>query len=346
MKGRDLPSYITRRARDGVLLFRKRFGQKIVEIRLQTQFTHGEAVPFALHQERERLLNTPTPVPEDRTMANVIARYQVGPKFTGLKRRTQDDYTKRLKFFTGKLGHIEPRSIQRHHVITWLDQWAEDSPHEANYRLRVLRILFERAIDYGLLKPSENPAKGVAEIKYDKKQRSPWPQHLVEAARDTAMGRTLLLFEMLLGTGQRIGDVLEMRWSDFDGEAISVKQNKTKTELWVPATGELLTQLAKAPRNSVFILTAGLNFRQLSYRMAAKDIRDLRAKIGADAYDIHSLRYTATEELARVGLDDDKIMAITGHKTAKMVQLYAGKARQKSRAKAANDAREQNKNRS
>jgi hypothetical protein len=27
--------------------------------------------------------------------------------------------------------------------------------------------------------------------------------------------------------------------------------------------------------------------------------------------DIHSLRYTATEELARVGLDDDKIMAIT-----------------------------------
>jgi hypothetical protein len=37
---------------------------------------------------------------------------------------------------------------------------------------------------------------------------------------------------------------------------------------------------------------------------------------------------------------------ITGHKTAKMVQLYAGKARQKSRAKAANDAREQNKNRS
>ncbi|MBB5720979.1 hypothetical protein FHS72_000583 [Loktanella ponticola] len=55
---------------------------------------------------------------------------------------------------------------------------------------------------------------------------------------------------------------------------------------------------------------------------------------------------TATAELARVGLDDPSIMAITGHKTVKMVQLYAGGERQKARARSANKAREQNKNRS
>ena len=78
---------------------------------------------------------------------------------------------------------------------------------------------------------------------------------------------------------------------------------------------------------------------------SAKDIMDMRTKIGAEQFDIHSLRYTATAELARVGLDDAAIMSITGHKTAKMVQLYAGEERQKSRAKAANKAREQNKSR-
>ena len=64
MKGRDLPSYIHRRKRDGKLFFRKRYGAKIVEIPLQTQFPAGDTVPFALHQERERMLNAPMPVAE------------------------------------------------------------------------------------------------------------------------------------------------------------------------------------------------------------------------------------------------------------------------------------------
>ena len=34
MKGRDLPSYIHRRKRDGLLLFRKRIGGRIFEAKL------------------------------------------------------------------------------------------------------------------------------------------------------------------------------------------------------------------------------------------------------------------------------------------------------------------------
>lgn len=346
MKGRDLPSYIHRRKRDGKLLFRKRYGEKIFEVVLQCQFSEGETVPFPLHQERERLLNAPTPVPEGRTVHNVIERYRSTTKFVRLADRTKADYLKRLAFLDVKVGHLAPRTIKRHHVITWLDQWSDKSgPHEANYRLRVFRIVLERAIDFGLLEPGQNPAKGVSEIAYEKITRTAWPQEMVDAARVATTGRALLLFEMLLGTGQRIGDVLKMRWDDFDGEAIRVTQGKTKAKLWIPATLELLAQLATAEKPSVFILTAGTNHRQLSYRMAAKDIMDMRTKIGAEQFDIHSLRYTATAELARVGLDDAAIMSITGHKTAKMVQLYAGEERQKSRAKAANKAREQNKSR-
>ncbi len=62
--------------------------------------------------------------------------------------------------------------------------------------------------------------------------------------------------------------------------------------------------------------------------------------VGAEAYDIHSLRYTATAERARVGLGDDQIMAVSDHKTHRMVQLYAGSERQKARAWAALIARE------
>lgn len=340
MKGRELPSYVHRRKRDGKLLFRKRVGQKIIEILMQTQFPEGEPVPFVLHQERERLLNSPTPVAHGNTIAHVIDRYERAPEFIGLAPRTKLDYRKHLDFLRDKIGHLEPKSIERHHVIQWRDTWAKKSPHRANYRLRVLRIVMERAIDFGLLPTGGNRAKGVSEVKYERKERMPWPDELVSAARQAADDRTGLLFELLLGTGQRIGDVLKMKWSEFDGEAISVLQGKTKASLWIPAPQMLLQALGKAPRRAVFILANYAGTGPWSYRGAADAMMKLRREIGAEAYDIHSLRYTATAELARVGLDDDKIMAITGHKTQRMVQLYAGAERQKARAKAANAARD------
>lgn len=309
---------------------------------MQTQFDTGAPVPFALHQERERLLNSPAPVAEGNTFIHVIDRYERSPEFERLAPRTKDDYSKHLSFLREKIGHLEPKRIERHHVINWRDTWAKKSPHKANYRLRILKIVMERAIDFGLLSTGSNRAKGVSEIKYDKKERLPWTDDLITKARDAADPRTRLLFELLLGTGQRIGDVLKMKWSDYDGEAISVRQSKTKANLWIPAPHTLLHALADAPRHSGFMLTNQAGTGPWSYRGAAAGMMKLRRLIGAEEFDIHSLRYTATAELARVGLDDDAIMAITGHKTHRMVQLYAGAERQKSRAKAANIAREQN----
>ena len=254
MKGRELPSYVHRRKRDGKLLFRKRVGQKIIEIPMQTQFPAGDPVPFALHQERERLLNSPAPVAHGSTVAHVIDRYERAPEFTGLAPRTKLDYRKHLDFLRAKIGHLEPKNIERHHVIQWRDTWAKKTPHKANYRLRVLRIVMERAIDFGLLPTGGNPAKGVSEVKYQKIERQPWPEEMIADARTAADARTGLLFELLLGTGQRIGDVLRMKWSDFDGEAISVRQGKTKASLWIPAPQKLLEALVAAPRKSVFIL--------------------------------------------------------------------------------------------
>lgn len=340
MKGRELPSYVLRRKRDGKLLFRKRSGSKIIEIVMQTQFPEGDPIPFALHQERERLLSQPKPVAHGSTIAHVIDRYERSPEFERLADRTKRDYLKLLGFLRDKIGRHEPKNIKRHHVITWRDTWAKTSPHRANYRLRVLRIVLERAIDYGLLETDKNAAKGVSEVDYDKKTRDAWPEALVVAARGAAEGRTELLLELLLGTGQRIGDVLEMKWSDFDGEAINVRQNKTATKLWIPAPQTLLRALGAASRHSVFILTNHQGTGPWSYRGAHDAMMKLRKAIGAEAYDIHSLRYTATAELARVGLDDSQIMAITGHKTNRMVELYAGPERQKARARAALVARE------
>ncbi|MEQ8365955.1 MAG: tyrosine-type recombinase/integrase, partial [Roseicyclus sp.] len=45
--------------------------------------------------------------------------------------------------------------------------------------------------------------------------------------------------ELCVGTGQRIGDVLNMRWSNNENGAVWVRQSKTSKELWVPILPEL-----------------------------------------------------------------------------------------------------------
>ena len=333
MKGRDLPSYIHRRIRDGVLLFRKRVGKGIVEVRLQTQFPEGDPVPFALHQERERLLNDPAPVAPGQDMAYVMRKYIASHEYRKLAPRTRDDYDKRLGFLREKIGHLPPKAIERKHVIGWRDTWAKKSPHEANYRLRVLRLLMERAIDYGLLASGANPCKGVKELKYEKRERDAWPQTKVAAFRKAYPygTRERTIFELCLGTGQRIGDVLRMQWQHIEDGRIRVRQSKTGKRLTLPLTGHLSATLEAWPVTDLRIL-------RLSYRQASHAMLEARKAIGAEAWDVHALRYTAAVELLLAGCTDEEIAAVTGQ-SVQMVQHYTRHVRQEARAIKAQEAR-------
>jgi integrase len=144
--------------------------------------------------------------------------------------------------------------------------------------------------------------------------------------------------ELCVGTGQRIGDVLEMRWSDIQDGSVFVRQNKTKKELWVPILPELQEALDAASRHSVFILTNERGTDRWSYRGASQAVRNVREEIGALDYDICSWRYNAATELLEAGCEDHLIAAVTGQSPA-MVQHYTKKVRQKIRAAQAQQMR-------
>lgn len=333
-KGRELPRYV-RRDRVGTLYFVKRFGGKDVWKKLVCQVPKGERVPASLHVEVESYLNGTTPLVTGKTIADVIDNYERHDKYKRLKIRTRDDYDKRLNFHREKRGHLEPRNIERRHIIAWRDAWAKESPHEANYRLRILKIIMQHALDLGLF-PKEvtvSPAVGIEEVRYKKKQREPWPDEKIADMRSHATGRTLLLFELLIDTGQRISDVLKMKWGDVADGGIWVTQNKTGAEHWVPFADRTINLLATEKKRSVFILTNEQATGPWSYRGASQALRNAREAIGAESYDAHSLRHTKASQLAEEGHDDETIAAITGHGSLAMVKLYTSKTRQIARAK-------------
>jgi integrase len=137
--------------------------------------------------------------------------------------------------------------------------------------------------------------------------------------------------KVCVGTGQRIGDVLNMRWSNIEEGGVLLRQSKTSKELWVPILPELQTALDAASRHSVFILTNEKGSNRWSYRGASAAVRNVRDKIGALDYDSHSWRYNAACELLETGCGDDLIASVTGQSPA-MVQHYTKKVRQRLRA--------------
>ena len=265
-----------------------------------------------------------------KTFRNLIRSYQKSAKWSKLAPRTQEDYQKVLTYIETKFGDLPPDRMQRKDVIRAQNTNAE-SVRFANYVVQIFRILFEYSIDLGWR--TDNPAKGVSALASTGKGRLPWPAPMVAAYRAAApLGtRQRIVFEMMLGTGQRIGDCLKARWDDIADGGIHVRQGKTGAKLWLPLTRDLRAALDATKRTGLTIC-AGPTGKPAIYRVGADLVMAVRKKIGAEAFDNHSLRYTAASELAALGCADELIMSVTGHKTSAMVAQYAGAARQKSRA--------------
>jgi integrase len=270
------------------------------------------------------------------TIGKMIDAYQRSPEWAKLAGNTRKSYRRHLDYFREKIGSYDPDRIRTKHLNDMRDALA-DKPTDANRKIACLSALYRWGQSQDWCKA--NPAIVVKKLAPTGRKRGPWPQDLIDAARATATGRDLLLFEMLIGTGQRIGDVLAMRWGDFDGEGIAVKQGKTGASIYVPLTDRLRRLLEATPRKGFWIVCQA-NGQRVSYNLAWKDMMALRVKIGAEAFDIHSLRHSAASEIASLpGMTADHVRAITGHSAVEMVRLYAGKAMQKARAKEAQAAR-------
>lgn len=327
---RGLPAFVYPKGRKGYLYFLR---GGVCQRMHSTPGTADFAAEYAL------LMRGPVVGPT-RTIAKIIDAYRKSPEWAKLASNTRKSYTRHLEYFAEKIGHLHPEKITVRNVNAMRDALS-DTPTDANRKIACLSSLYTwaQANDWA----KHNPAIVAKKLEPTGRTRHPWPQDLIDAARATAKGRDLLLFEMLIGTGQRVNDVLSMRWSDMDVDGITIIPAKTKGRkphpIYIPLTARLRSILAATPRRGLFIVAQDNGLR-VGYNLAWKNMMALRKAIGAEAYDIHALRHSAASEIASLpGMTADHVRAITGHSGAAMVRLYAGPAMQKARAKEAQAAR-------
>jgi integrase len=282
-------------------------------------------------------LNSGLPATETKpkhAMSALIRSYKVSTRWPE-KASTQASYSGTLNKIEAKVGDLDCRKFTRPAIITIRDKLATTSRREADKQVTMYSILFEHAIDKGLI--THNPAKGVARVN-KAREYQPWPAWAMQGFEENANQLTRTIYEMALGTAQRLTTCLTVRWDQLEeldgilGANIEPDQNKTGWEGWVPLTPRLTDYLATLSR-SLTTIVADKQGKPLDRHRAQKLLAKVRPLYGGEGYSWHGLRYNATAEMGE--LSDEVIGSVTGHKSSAMVRKYAGKGRQRRLAKAA-----------
>lgn len=215
------------------------------------------------------------------------------------------------------------------------------APKTINHYIGMLKTMFNFAIRQKLY-IGENPAKEVKPYVVDESRRAYNQEELAqilqaagliekEAWRNTALqpyARRIVL--ILLYTGMRLGELLNLRWNSIMDDKITLRRTETKQrqEKVIPLTADLRSVLDslkdRRRREDSYVIP------RYAGQPSAVSPKSLLAKIreysGITDFTLHGLRHTAatimvSEALGRgVGLSD--IMKVLGHSKVETTMRY------------------------
>ncbi|QPZ92519.1 site-specific integrase [Thioclava electrotropha] len=340
---------MTRRALPKYVYEDREYVRFIRRARGQSEMMHEEPGSPEFWDHYNRLLKAEKSAPSNRNFEALILSYYESEAFQKLAPRTKSDYHKYISHIRDIWGDYEPAKIETTHIYE-LQQANRHHWRQANYLVQVMVVLLNHARLKGFIKGTgdKTAAHGVPLLKQKSDGWEPWPQDVREEFEEVATARARLVYELCIGTGQRIGDVVKIRWGDLSEGVYRVKQGKTDKELWIPLTERLAEYLSAVPKKGLHVITDAKG-RPVSYRMIAEEMRKVKASMKhpqAKKYVTHGLRKNATIELYLAGCDDEMVKAVTGHSGVEMLKKYGGEVRQRLFAQQAQEARnrmEQNK---
>lgn len=200
----------------------------------------------------------------------------------------------------------------------------------ANAMVRLIGSLYSWAITHKLVGRDCRPIDGIKQ--YETGEHMPWPVDVLEAALNSDVPKVKLSAHLLFYTGQRIGDVMRMRWADIQDGRISVVQQKTGKALSIPLHRSLAALLDTLPRHGETILCRhdGEAMTGQTVRIALKKHC---ASMGVSLVP-HGLRRNAVNALLEAECSVAQVAAITGQ-SLRMVEYYA---RHRNQVKLSDDA--------
>lgn len=251
------------------------------------------------------------------TAAALVDLYMASQHFEKKAESTRKIYSIYLQHFVATIGKAAPAAaIERKDVVLMLDKMAM-KPGAANMVLASVRACYSWARKRGHVET--DPCRDIDPFELG--EHDPWPQATLDAALVAEDATIRLAVHLLYYTAQRIGDVVRMRWTDIDGDRITVRQQKTGKSMQIRMHGDLVAELAKHQRSLATILPGPMIPQQL--RSA---IQKFCAGRGFDIVP-HGLRKNAVNALLEAECSVAETAAISGQSLG-MVEFYSKKRSQ------------------
>ncbi|WP_339107120.1 tyrosine-type recombinase/integrase [Thioclava sp. GXIMD4216] len=345
MKKPDLPYLATKKIRGEERLFYRitwldgaKRRERYIEIKANPDTPEFMVEYWAIRSGKSPKIKKPTIKTSWRVL---IAEYKASPKFRKLAPRTQKSYSVWLKKILAKNADKDVRDMDRA-TVRAMQQKLRDTPRQADWFVQIVRILFNFAakqLDWDV----KNPAEGI-DLFGKQREFEPWPEWMVQKA-ETAPEVVRTMIEVILGTGQRPSAAIAMRRDQFNGETMTVTDEKGDEAYEVYCPDSLREYVEALPVRGRHLIAKNMT-QPVSYNSAEKSFSAWRETLGdkAKPYSLHGLRKLAIVRLAEAGCTDAQIQAIT-NQSPQMVAYYRKKASRKRLSKAAHRLAEQNRDR-
>jgi integrase len=254
----------------------------------------------------------------------------------------------KFKVWLGDKVNMELFRVEKQHIQGFRDHLATILHRTtANHVLKCLRIFFKDAKRERRI--FDDPCEDVAILKQDASQantrRAFTLPELRTVMKEIEGTEWVSLVRFGLYTGQRLGDLANLRWSQLDLEngEISLTTGKTGRRVLVPVCEALkdhvLTlEAGEKPEAFIHPRAAGLGVSHLSRefgeilgrcglrREAPAHHAKMEGRKGArrelNALSFHSLRHTAVSMMKNAGISPAVVQDLIGHESAEMSAHY------------------------
>ncbi len=184
-----------------------------------------------------------------------------------------------------------------------------------------------------------NPAANI-DLYERQREFKPWPDWMVRALK-SAEPELQAACELILGTGQRPNAAIQMEFSAFDGDWMTLTDEKSADTFEVYCPDRLRAFITGRPKRGRFVIAKNLA-EPLGYNAIEHRFRSWRGALGdkAKEFTLHGLRKLAIVQLAEAGCTDAEIQAVT-NQSMEMIADYRRLADRKTLSRNAQKRRNQ-----
>lgn len=261
------------------------------------------------------------------TFGRIITDYYQTAEFRNLADNSKKLYKSALEPLAREYGHNATAALTQKRVTDIIEKIGLRAPQMANLTRSVLLAVLGIAHARGWM-PRKITGEAITEYKGGEHRAWTAAELAAYEKRWPVGTRERLAYALYLYTGQRGGDVVQLKLSDAKSGSFNIKQEKTGEVLKLAIPPELMAAIKAVPAKGMTVL-GDRNGRPIQRRTLTRLLKIASAKAGLPKDCVpHGLRKAILVRLAELGASAKELSAVSGHRSTKELDHYTRAANQ------------------